>query len=249
MILTEIYFYGDHPDVQPYQGTLPFGLKISDDRNAVRSKLAALEKTRRSYVRDTWEADAFRMTIAYAGSEARIGFVLCMLRYSAPPPPPLELAGGVLPAINTIVGLLGVAANDQRLRDTFEPLGLSRQLRTEATGLEADFRSKYGFELRFGKVGSSSTSVLTQFLCYRDRELDSRQWEGQLPFGMHFDDSPETVQGRVGRPPDDREDEEVTGYAMWHSDAFDLYVYYSTMENFILSVRIVAPGVSNLGGD
>jgi hypothetical protein len=26
-------------------------------------------------------------------------------------------------------------------------------------------------------------------------------------------------------------------------------VYYSTMENFILSVRIVAPGVSNLGGD
>ena len=39
LILTQIYFYGTFPGISPYQGELPFGLFLSDNRSQVRQKL------------------------------------------------------------------------------------------------------------------------------------------------------------------------------------------------------------------
>ena len=53
MLFTQLYFYGEHPEVQPYTvDALPFGIRQGVDRAMVRRRLAAFEATRRSWVRD-----------------------------------------------------------------------------------------------------------------------------------------------------------------------------------------------------
>lgn len=240
-ILTEIYFYCHHPAVRPYPWQLPFGLNLCDDRQVVRAKLAKLEPTRRSYVFDTWELDAFRMTISYANGGTCIGFIICMMRYE--PSLPFEQGLASLPMIKTVIALFGKRIDDQTLRSIFVSFGLDRQLRSDSEEL-VDFRSTYGFDLRFSTLKPSmSVRVLSQIMCYRDREFDARGWRGDLPFGITFDDSPETLDIKIGQPPHDRVDEDFTGFAVWHFSAYSLCIYYSIMENMVLRVRILAPGV------
>jgi hypothetical protein len=241
MLLTEIYFYGDHEGVRPYVGTLPFGLMLGDDRTIIRSKLASLEDTRRSYVWDTWEAPLFRVTVAYA--ERGIDFVVCMLREPSLPQLPYALAN--VPDIDVIVSLLGKDYRDPQLRNIFVPLGLDNHTEEMQEGEGADFRNTYGIELGFGEH-SADPSVgamrLSDVVFYRERELESRGWPGQLPLAIQFGDSVETVSRQVGRPPDEHEDDEFTGYAVWHLADYTLYVYHSLMENLMLRVRIMIAG-------
>jgi hypothetical protein len=249
MILTQIYFYGDHEDVHPYRGPLPFGLQLTDDRSAVRAKLAALEGTRRSYVRDTWEPRDFRLTVSYVDDGARIGFVLCMLR--EPSLPGFDYSLAPSPTIEAIIGLLGKGCNDSSFRDVFAPIGLDRHLEVVTHGGGADFRNPYGFELGFSqppftdqhRTGAPIGPIFSYVMFYRERELGARGWQGTLPLGILFDDSPEVVTQKVGLPADEQADEQFTGYALWHLPNYSLHVYYSTMENLILRVRVMAPGV------
>ena len=249
MLLTQIYFYGDHDGVHPYRGRLPFGLQFSDDRNAVRAKLVALEGTRRSYVRDTWEPRDFRMTVSYASGGARIGFVLCTLR--EPPLPMSDYSLAPVPTINAIIGVLGKECDDPAFREVFAQLGLDRYLEDVIQGRAANLRNTYGFELGFSKHAATdqrpkdpaSGRIFSYVVFYRERELESRGWQGTLPLGILFDDSPEAVMKKVGLPADEQADEQFTGYALWHLPDYSLHIYYSTMENLVLRVRIMAPGV------
>jgi hypothetical protein len=237
MVLTQIYFYGDHADVAPYRGILPFGLHLADDRNGVRAKLAALEGTRRSYLRDTWEVPEFRMTVAYADGGSHIDFILCALRPESPPPVDDDEMVEV-PEITTIVGLLGRSWQDPVVREALVPLGLDWHSRDTANGRLVDFRITHGFEIGF--VASANGLGVSYAVFYRDREFEAREWRGGLPFGLEFDDSPEALTDRVGRPPDNRNDTEFAGFASWQLQ-YNLRVSYSTMDNYILQVRITAP--------
>lgn len=249
MLLTQIYFYGNHEDVQPYRGRLPFGLHLSDDRSAVRAKLAALEGTRRSYVRDTWEPRDFRMTVSYVDGGARIGFILCMLR--EPPLPAFDYSLAPVPTIEAIVGLFGKECNDPAFRLVFAQLGLDRYREDVRQRFAADFRKTYGFALGFSKpafadqrpTGPASGPIFSHVVLYRERELEARGWQGTLPLGILFDDSPEVAMQKVGLPADEQADEQFTGYALWHLPDYSLHIYYSMMENLILRVRVMAPGL------
>ena len=146
MLLTQIYLYGDHEDVHPYRGRLPFGIQLSDDRSAVRAKMAALEGTRRSYVRDTWEPKDFRVTVSYVDGGARIGFVLCTLR--EPPLPAFDYSLAPVPAIEAIIGLLGKGCNEHAFRAVFARLGFDRHLEQVRQGGAADYRNAVATILR-----------------------------------------------------------------------------------------------------
>ena len=95
MVLTEIYLYAERPGVKPYPHPLPFGASLGDSRDATRARLDPLLPGRRSYVRDTWDTPAFRMTASYADDGARIDFLVCMLRLEDPEP--FESASAPLP--------------------------------------------------------------------------------------------------------------------------------------------------------
>lgn len=248
MLLTQIYFYGDHQGVRPYAGTLPFGLRLSDLRDTVRAKLVTLERTRRSYVRDTWEAKDFRITVSYAANGGRIGFVLFILREL--PLPSFDYSLATMPTIDSIIELIGSGCNAPRFQKQFAQLGIERYLKDLRDENRINMRSTYGFDLGFNRsvfdkwpASDASGPIFSYVVFYRERELDSRGWNGALPFGLIFDDSLETAVKKIGCSADERADTQFDGYALWHFSNYSLHIYYSTMENVILRVRLMAPGL------
>ncbi len=246
MLLTQIYLYGQHEGVRPYQELLPFGLRLLDDRVTVRKKLEALESTRHSYIRDTWDAPGFRMTVSYSDGERCIGFVLCTLR--EPPLPTLGYALAQVPSVASLVELLDRPLGDPGIQQALAPLGLQDRVeQIEETG-EADFRNPYGLTLDFidpsaQPPGPVEEVVLSTITFLQERELDSRAWPGELPYAISFDDSPEMAVAKIGRPSDNHVDGDVSGYAMWHDPTFSVHIFYSTMDNRILRVSAIAPGL------
>jgi hypothetical protein len=60
--------------------------------------------------------------------------------------------------------------------------------------------------------------------------------------GLSFDDSQETMVQNAGRPPDEQEDEDLDGYALWHFPDHSVHVLYDNMENHLLRITLAAPG-------
>ena len=245
MLLTQIYLYGQHQGVRPYLDPLPFGVELSDDRMTVRKKLQALESTRHSHMRDTWDAPGFRMTVAFTEGDRAIDFILCMLREPALPPPAYALAS--VPPVDRLVDLLGRPFGDPAILHAFDPLGLQDRIEEIKETGEADFLNPYGLMIGFAPAletdgRGKQYRVLSAVTLYQERELDARAWPGDLPFGIRFDDSPETAVKKVGRPPDVQDDDDFSGYALWHGSAFSLHIFYNAMENRIARVSVFAPG-------
>ncbi|MDX8514038.1 hypothetical protein [Mesorhizobium captivum] len=236
MVLSQVYFYRNHPEVKPYRGRLPFSIGLDDGRTGVRAKLAAYEPTRRSYLRDTWEMPECRLTVSYVDDSARIGFVLCLLRPPAMPADADDAA--VVPSIAQIARVMGKPLTDPELRLTFAPLRLEQNLEEDETGSIAALTRHLGIELRFRYLDGGRDQVLANVLFYREHEAEGARWPGQLPKGLLFDDSPEQVIHKIGRPPDHLLDEEFEGYATWHFVEYSLQVKYSAMENCVLCVQM-----------
>lgn len=252
MLLTQIYFYGgDREGIAPFSGRLPCGLQTTDDRGTVRSRLAKFEKVRRSHVRDTWELPEFRMTVSYSDDGARIDFVLCTMRPERLPPLEPSDADLPTPSIESIIQVLGLHWFDPAFRKVFVPLGFDKQLDRVLHGKTAELRHSAGLELAFHRMPLSlaepsqimGSPVLSHVVLYRDRELEARGWQGTLPMGIGFEDGPEEALQKVGRPPDEHSDTEFSGFMLWHLADYSLHVYYGTMDNLVLRVRIIAPGV------
>ena len=240
MVLTQIYLYGCHEGVRPYQGLLPFGLQLSDDRATVREKLDEFESTRHSYVRDTWDTPTFRMTVSYANSEHCIEFVVFTLR--EPPLPPLGYALAPVPSLASIVAIFGHALDDPAVHQALDPLGLRGQTdEIEDTG-EADFRNPYGLSVNFSLSRRRKKFLLVGVTFFEGREQGARTWPGDLPYEIRFGDSPETFVQKLGRPPDYRDDDDFSGHATWNEPKLTVDVVYSTIENRILRVSAIARG-------
>jgi hypothetical protein len=243
MLLTQIYLYGSHEGVLPYQESLPFDLQLTDDRQTVREKLARLEPTRHSHVRDTWDAPNFRITVSYAG--IGIDFVLCMLR--EPPLPPLAYSLAPVPPLETLVQLLGHPLSDRLVQQTFSPFGVQDRIgEIKETG-EVDFLNPHGFMLYFvpapaGQGSPAADFTLSAVMFVQDRELDGRAWAGALPYGITFEDSPESVADKIGRPPNIQQDTDFSGNAVWLEPALSVQVFYNTMDNRVLRVSVAMPG-------
>ena len=246
MILTEIYLYGSHERVRPYEEALPFGLTITDDRATVRVRMARYEATRHSYIRDTWDMPGFRMTVSYTEDQMAIAFLLCALREL--PLPPLNYLLAPVPSIETLIELLGLSLDNPTVEQALDPLGLQdRTDQIEETG-EADFRNPYGLSVQFAAPDKKrkrwrQDTLLSSMTFYQEREQGARRWPGEMPYGVTFDDSPEMVADKVGRAPDVQEDEDFSGYAVWNESSLTLHILYSTIDNRVMRSSVFAPGL------
>jgi hypothetical protein len=250
LILWQVYFYAQRDDVAEDKGKLPFGIEWSDNRDQVRHKLAQFESTRRSYIRDAWDLPAFRMTVDYRKEGKSTDNIVCYLEASSWPEkeriqPQLGFADWL--------HLLRLPASSPVLRERLRPLDLAKRIERDDDDHEVDFRYECGLELIF--VGAEnlkrtkqmapsnrSGNVLGGVRLLRSRELDARQWKGDLPFGLLFDDTQQRMLEKVGRQPDEQEDEGLGGYALWHFPEVSLHVLYSNLKNHLLRVTIGAPG-------
>lgn len=256
LLLTQLYFYGDTPETMPYPYALPFGLDFDDDRATVRSKLAAHESSRRSYVRDAWRLPDFDITVAYHAESGRLESVFCQL--PSTPWPPLkgeaERIAGFTP--EALVELFGSRWSSAALRARLAPFGFDRALPGVRTEHTADLRITHGLALGFAPGRDVIASdpqfpgalTLASVTYYASRVLDAREWAGPMPFGLAFDDSQAELAVKLGRAPDERGDEDRTGFVVWHSERFSLHVEYSNIENRLLRITMMAAGYWTANG-
>ena len=171
-------------------------------------------------------------------------------------PKPWPEGGRVQP--NVAVGerfeLFGLPATSPQLRERVQPLGLGERVAHEESD-EIDFRFDCGLELDFAPARNlkgayrtriarrgPETMVLGAVRFFRSRDLDARQWTGELPFGLAFDDTQRLIQAKVGRKPNEHEDDDLDGYALWRFHDYSLHILYDNMKNRLQRISIMAPG-------
>jgi len=244
LILHQLIFYCAFEGMESYRGELPHGIVKTDSRREVVNKLAQFESARRAYIRDVWELTDYRLIVTYTEGETAVSSVICKLR---PYPYRRKLPDvPILPSMEQIIGAFGSPARSKHLSELFGPFQLEKHREEIFEDYEADFRLDYGFELYFcpgTDIGlEQKRLVFAGVKFYRDRDLDARGWPGELPFGMRFDDDPNTMLRKAGVKPVEHRDEYLDGAALWHFERFSLHVYYSTLENCLYRVMVMAPG-------
>lgn len=244
MLLTQVWFYGDYPEMTPFAGRLPLDLDLADDRTRVVRKLSAWDSSRRSWIRDTWDLPRHRLTVGYGGEGRHIGFVRLSL-YRARQRADREGAG-LARAIQDLPEFIGVPFSDPVMQERLQGIRFERDLQSEQGMLVADYTDRVGAELQFRHLGGRREPVFAQATFLSDAEVDTIRWPGALPFGLTFDDSPERMLLRLPEAPARLEefyDGSFVAQALWHFSRFTLLVEFSTMENEILRVQVMAPGV------
>jgi hypothetical protein len=253
LLLFQIYFYTQRDDIADFSGKLPFAIEWSDNRDRVRRKLSNYESTRRSYLTDTWEMPGFRMVVAYKEEGSAADSVLCLVDKK-----PWPEKGRLQPALDVEdwLSLFGLPATSPELRKQLQPLDVRERIREGEDEHEVDFTFECGLQLYFTEAKAlrrtkkaapvkRNNLVLGAVTFFRSRELDARQWTGELPFRLSFDDSPLTMLAKVGPPPNRQKDDQFSGVAQWDIPEFSLKVLYNNVENHLLRVTLMAPGFSS----
>jgi hypothetical protein len=248
LILNQITFYSDTREgVSPFVGELPHSLLLSDSRQVVHQKLAQYESTRRSYVTDRWTVDQYRLVVAYKKNGGLDSVHIKV------PIPALSEKYRIQPKISAAewVALFGVSPDDTQLKSSLYPLDVAQRLVDEEEEREVEFLDECGLaiyfedahKLRLDRVITQSNAlVFGAVKFYRARDLNSRQYSGELPLGLSFEDSPEMLFQKIKVPPVKHDDGSTTGRALWHFEQYSLQVLYSIIDNNICRVTLMAPG-------
>lgn len=237
LILTQAYFYSAFDDVKQFEGALPHGLTFADDRATVRKKLATYEATRHSYRTDTWDVDGYRLNVTYDEGDVGIDRMACLV---LPAPVPREPEDVEFPTLTRLAGAFG----DPLKADAIEalwPEGWDDDSLDDARDDgDLDLTESYGVTVFY--AGKRKKRLLRSFTLHRDHDEDSTSWGGELPNGLDFEDSPETLFAKMQVPPVQQDAEGLAGYAVWHLDDYTMHVLYSNLYNRLLRVTLHAPG-------
>jgi len=256
LLLTQLYFYGDTDHTMPFPYPLPFGLGFTDDRRAVHHKLAAHEALRRSFIRDAWRLPEYDLTIAYRQDDGHLESVLCYIPHAPWPVASDEPARMAPFTPGALCDLFGLRWSSAALRERLAPLGFADALADVRSEHAADLRMTHGIEFGFAPgeqvPGADPKYPRSLALCtvtyYGPRVYDARAWAGPMPLNLTFDDSQADIAGKLEHKPDERDDLDRTGFALWHLERYSLRAEYSNIQNRLLRVTLMAPGYWALSG-
>lgn len=236
LLFTQVYFYSRRKDIEDYSGVLPFGLMWNDSRQQARAKLDDFEASRHSSETDTWDVPGYRLTAVYADRGEQLNRVVCRVL-----PDPLPVPAHVhAPSLKTVVESLGEPISEIRLRIEWrDVLNADRIAESEESGA-VDMLQDVGVSI--GLAATESGGIVRSVTLHRNRDQDSTGWQGELPFGLSFEDSPEELFSKVRVPPAQQESSELTGHAVWHLPACSLHVLYSNVDNRLIRVKLMSPG-------
>lgn len=148
-----------------------------------------------------------------------------------------------------VIASLGVPLTDSRLLTSLHSVGYESKLDEASSYGEIDFSADHGFELYAAPRDvlnvDASEKVPPSTLCLsgaryrRDLDFKSVQWLGALPFGITFDDGPDTVLAKVGHTAESEDFDEMEGFHRWRFESFDLHVLYSLAEDCVYRVTLL----------
>lgn len=232
LLLTQAYFYSGFDDVKPFKGELPYGLTFADPPERAREKLSQFTSSFHSWISDTWDLPAFRLSIAYTEDRRSIDRIACRQMAAS-----IRQESAIQwPRLSAIISTFGHTVDDPVLIDLWGPHLNPHALKQAAEDDEIDFTQSFGATIAV--VGNRVRSMTL----HRNRDMESVGWNGELPFGLDFENSPSSLFEKVPGSPVQQSDSILTGHGVWHFPDFTLHVLYSNIDNRILRVKLIAPG-------
>lgn len=236
LLLVQAYFYSGFDDVKSFTDELPFALTFEDSREIVRAKLVDFEATRHSYRDDTWDVEGYRLSVMYTKAGAAIDRIACRM-LAAPIPRTAQIQQ---PDLVRVADTFGYEMRSPEFRALWSHTLTDDDYRAARDDGELDLTQSYGATLGFAE--SSSGPVFRSITLHRNRDQESVGWSGPLPQGLSFEDSPDSLFGKISGRPIQQADSALTGHAVWHFDSYTLHVLYSHLDNRLLRVKLIAPG-------
>lgn len=250
LVLFQVYFYTQRDDIASFAGNLPFSLRWNDSQDVVRRKLAPYDSRRRSYLKDVWDLPDYRLIVDYKKGGHAIDRVVCELV-----PAPWPEKGRRQPDLRALdfISLFGMPASSPILHQRLQPLDLLARMEEDEDDHAVDFLLDCGLTLSFTAsknlrlkkrtvLSKSDDMVLGAVRFLGQRELDAREWKGELPFHLSFHDSQQVILNKVGHPCTDRGDDYFQGFVEWQFPDYTLHVMYSNMANLAIRIMLTAPG-------
>jgi hypothetical protein len=247
LVLSQVYFYGQHEGVHPFAGEFPYGLALAEPQAAARDKVTAvIGEPPRLHRRAVWDGPDARIVLQHVPQRDLLDSLLVKLRltdWPAPDPAPQ------LPTIDQMLALFGQPWYAPPMRTLFFPLGLEQAGRDIAIHRNADLR-RHGLELYFfrDKTRDDDNPLkdkgagFSAFKLFGPRYQDARGWAGKLPHGLVFTDAFPDLVRKMGRKPDAGRDDDLSGYAVWNLPDYTLHVLYDNVDNVLSTVTVFAPG-------
>ncbi len=247
-IVTNIQFYSgeSYYNHKRYAGELPFNISFNDNRAAVIQKLGvgawqfplvAPFKLERFDMEDRW------IMLKYADGDAGISVMHVGLK---PRKPKATVLPKVLqPDIHALHSVLTKSWEIVREDARFEGIDLSgfdEPIAGEECPHEVDALATHGVELYFrqSKDSTNTESVLSGARYIRKGLYWSSGFDGDLPKGIRFEDTPERVLAKVGSYPITGKANTLSGYYVWRLPEYLLHIGFSVMEQRVNRVYVAA---------
>jgi hypothetical protein len=251
LMLNQVTFYasGARDGVVGWADALPFDLTLSDTRTTARKKLSMSDSSLRTGTRDCWDFNDRRVVLTYFPDDRGVESVHVKLCIS-----PWDEASRQQPKldIQQWIELFGMRSDDTRFIDAVTPLDVNERIEDDEDDREVAFLCECGIDLYFenrkqlklpaSRHVVSNGLVFAAVKFFRARDREARQWVGELPSGLNFDDTIELAINKVGAQPALRDEGATTGFALWHLAECSLHILYSGIENHLLRVTMMAPG-------
>lgn len=191
-LLTQVYFYCGFDDVAPYVGKLPNKITWRDDRVTVLKKMQVFSNVlRQSSITDVWEFDDYLLTINYNKNTQLVERIVFHLTA-----PPLPLPKNIKsPPFIALVQHLCKSITDDNFISLWQNLLDNEMINSAYETDKVDLSDSFGIIIH---TSSQTGQPLLQSITFlANRELDSVGWQGQLPFGLEFSDSPDIAFKKI----------------------------------------------------
>ena len=238
-LLAQVYFYHSFEGVANCVYPLPFNIDWKDNREQVIDKMQAFSDSHKASFTDTWEIDNILLTINYDEKSNLVNRAVCQLNLPPLIPPEAIIPPDFIILAKYLVENIDTPSFINLWQGYLEDSMISSAYESD----QIDLTSSYGIKLNT----SSQTGelLLHSIRFYANREEDSVGWQGKLPFGIEFSDSPNQLFEKINYAPREKKDDIVDGYAVWDFDNYTLHVLYSNFTNKIQCVTVMSPSFTS----
>lgn len=140
------------------------------------------------WLTDTWDVDRYRLNVVYAADSEGTARLACRVM-----PAPIERKRGACwPRLAEVVDLLGEPIDSPAVTTPWGEVIDTKRRQTALEDGEIDLLATHGATIDFATDRAAGPGIRSVTL-YRNRDRESAGWEGELPLGLVFDDSPETL--------------------------------------------------------
>ncbi|NWD81458.1 hypothetical protein HX891_13830 [Pseudomonas reactans] len=244
-VLKQIAFYSKSMHDYPgFKGELPFNLSFEDTRIDTHCKLGLPSASRKVHglLCDLYLLEDFHVNLSYKDKNENIGIIHIRHQHLYDK---LRLRKTILEKnsrtadIESLIQCLGSNPINGAIAKALEPTEWQPSKSTSSLHEITELIVPNGLTLYFDPIENSKQtpppptpfeSTFTGFRINRKGDMKSKGFNGPLPLGIEFYDTPEDVLRKLGRDPDEHWIGDDIGFFKWQLQTYVLHIMFSLID-------------------